>query len=95
MRLLRCKPSGSDGAIEISLEEPSETVPYAILSHRWRDEEVSFADMSNGRAKHKKGYKKLMNCCRHALRDGYRYVWIDTCCSNYIIQLIAGISFGA
>jgi hypothetical protein len=31
-------------------------------------------------AKTKKGYAKIQNCCRQALRDGYHYVWIDTCC---------------
>lgn len=80
MRLLRCETNDSNGSIHISLEEPSKIPPYAILSHRWRDKEVSFSDMSNDRARRKKGYTKLMSCCRHASQDGYRYVWIDTCC---------------
>ena len=30
--------------------------------------------------KRKSGYKKLEACCAQAKRDGYEYVWIDTCC---------------
>lgn len=80
MRLLRCASVDSNESIRVSLEEPSSIPPYAILSHRWTDGEVSFADMNSGLAESKKGYMKLRNCCWHALRDGYRYIWIDTCC---------------
>ena len=26
------------------------------------------------------GYKKIVDACRQAKRDGYKWVWIDTCC---------------
>ncbi|OAX44122.1 HET-domain-containing protein [Rhizopogon vinicolor AM-OR11-026] len=53
---------------------------YAILSHRWREEEVLFADIHQQGAIHMKGYAKIRGCCEQARRDGYQYVWIDACC---------------
>ncbi|KAF5973340.1 beta transducin [Fusarium coicis] len=55
--------------------------PYAILSHRWGndDEEVSFKDMDRGTT-NKIGIKKVKGCCRQAKKDNLKYVWIDTCC---------------
>lgn len=53
---------------------------YAILSHTWEKEEVSFKDMQDPNAKQKAGYAKIQKCCEQAGRDGYEYVWIDTCC---------------
>lgn len=58
-------------------------VQYAILSHRWgtTEEEVSFTDIQNTIvARRKKGYKKIKWCCKQALKDGYSYAWVDTCC---------------
>ncbi|RSL81743.1 hypothetical protein CEP51_005613 [Fusarium floridanum] len=57
-----------------------EIPPYAILSHTWDQEEVIFQDMEQSRAKDKKGYAKIKNCCSIAHDNGYNYVWIDTCC---------------
>jgi hypothetical protein len=56
------------------------TPRYVILSHTWDDGEVLFADIENGTARRKKGYRKLSNCCNRARLDGYQWVWIDTCC---------------
>ncbi|KAI1024868.1 hypothetical protein LB504_009713 [Fusarium proliferatum] len=55
--------------------------PYAILSHRWGDddEEVSFKDMTRG-ATNKVGMTKVKGCCRQAKKDNLKYAWIDTCC---------------
>lgn len=54
---------------------------YAILSHTWEKEEVSYRDMQDlSIAKSKRGFKKIEMCCRQADADGYRYVWVDTCC---------------
>ena len=54
--------------------------PYAILSHRWEEEEVSFQDMQTGNAYEKRGWKKIENCCQLAKSELRNYVWIDTCC---------------
>ncbi|KAK1594583.1 heterokaryon incompatibility protein-domain-containing protein [Colletotrichum navitas] len=62
---------------------PEYTVPrYAILSHTWEEEEVSFQDWQ-GRmdsTKRKKGYAKILKSCERARQDGYDWIWIDTCC---------------
>ena len=56
---------------------------YAILSHRWGEEEVTFQDMQNpAAASRKQGYVKIQRSCENAAKDGYGYVWIDTCCIN-------------
>lgn len=53
---------------------------YAILSHRWESEEVTFKDVQQGRQKEMKGWEKIDKCCQQALRDGLSHVWADTCC---------------
>lgn len=56
--------------------------PYAILSHTWGKDEVSYADMKNDQAtaRLKDGYAKIEYTCRQALLDGYECAWVDTCC---------------
>jgi len=56
---------------------------YAILSHTWEQEEVSFQEMTSGPrevVKAKKGYSKIEMTCTLAARNQYQYVWVDTCC---------------
>ncbi|KAK7747183.1 hypothetical protein SLS62_009125 [Diatrype stigma] len=66
---------------------------YAILSHTWTSEEVSFQDytsiISQGQGCEKtqasllakrKGRAKIEGLCAQTVRDGYKYAWIDTCC---------------
>ncbi|KAI0854040.1 HET-domain-containing protein [Daldinia vernicosa] len=56
---------------------------YAILSHTWGDGEVLFQDIQNQQDsawEQKRGFKKVRESCRRAKLDGYKYIWIDTCC---------------
>ena len=53
---------------------------YAILSHRWGAEEVTFKDLTDGTSKGKVGYGKIQFCGEQARRDGLQYFWVDTCC---------------
>ncbi|PVH77501.1 HET-domain-containing protein [Cadophora sp. DSE1049] len=53
---------------------------YAILSHRWEDSEVTFEDLRGGRGPDRVGWRKITGCCSQAARDGWEYVWIDSCC---------------
>ena len=56
---------------------------YAILSHRWEDEEVTLRDMQDlSVASAMAGFAKIRRSCEHAQNDGYKYVWVDTCCIN-------------
>ena len=68
------------------MEQFNEPFPsYAILSHTWGsdDEEISFRDVNDEKRlsfKAGAGRTKLDGCCTQAKKDGYKYIWIDTCC---------------
>ena len=51
---------------------------YAILSHTWGEEEVSYQGLSG--ARNTEGFQKILRCCELAKSKDYEYVWIDTCC---------------
>ncbi|OAL39343.1 hypothetical protein AYO20_01213 [Fonsecaea nubica] len=65
----------------IQLEEVynSRTHRYAILSHRWEEEEVTFQDMSSPKTFGKKGFSKIQSACWVARNKGLSYLWVDTC----------------
>ncbi|KAK5214907.1 hypothetical protein LTR72_011997, partial [Exophiala xenobiotica] len=79
MRLLKISDRG-----ELSFTDylTTDIPPYAILSHTWGtdQEEVTFKDFIDGRAKNKEGYTKIQFCADQARKDGLRHFWIDTCC---------------
>ncbi|ORY00316.1 hypothetical protein BCR34DRAFT_114877 [Clohesyomyces aquaticus] len=85
MRLLHIHPS-TLGTLEIALCEfvdDRSRPPYATLSHRWRDGEVSFSDMIDidaSGARKKKGFEKIEGCAYRAIAEGLEYLWVDTCC---------------
>lgn len=64
-----------------------EDVPggYAILSHTWGDEEVSFDDIRGQHATLRKGYMKIQHACTQAFEDDFAFVWVDTCQSACLI----------
>ncbi|KAF5340121.1 hypothetical protein D9758_013179 [Tetrapyrgos nigripes] len=76
MRLLNTKT--------LRLEEfYSEIPPYAILSHTWEKEEVTFQDIQNLEiARRKAGYVKVWKACVRAQRYDFDWIWIDSCCIN-------------
>jgi len=59
---------------------------YAILSHTWREEELTFRIWEDRRTRlsyaQKKGYIKIQKVCRIAARRLLKYVWVDTICIN-------------
>ena len=68
-----------------------EATDYAILSHRWMsmehevnyDEMNDLAKMDQGEiteVRRRDGYRKILDSCEQAKRDGYAWLWIDTCC---------------
>ncbi|PVH70486.1 hypothetical protein DL98DRAFT_472631 [Cadophora sp. DSE1049] len=78
MRLLQSDDDGN-----FSLTEFFESVipNYAILSHRWGTDEVTFKNLTDGTSKSKAGgYGKIQFCGEQARRDGLKYFWVDTCC---------------
>ncbi|KAI8250176.1 hypothetical protein K4K53_012813 [Colletotrichum sp. SAR 10_77] len=57
------------------------TVQYAILSHTWEDDEVSFREISDlNSAATKAGFSKIKKTCELARQKGLQYAWVDTCC---------------
>jgi len=58
-----------------------EKIPrYAILSHTWGRDEVTFKDLNEPAAVEMRGYRKIRATCEQAFREGLFYAWIDTCC---------------
>ncbi|KAK0620584.1 heterokaryon incompatibility protein-domain-containing protein, partial [Immersiella caudata] len=62
---------------------------YAILSHTWGREEISFQEMvlankstqpEADAVKEKAGYRKIRGFAAVAAEDGHEYAWVDTCC---------------
>jgi hypothetical protein len=47
---------------------------YAILSHFWGDDEVTFQDLRGARGPEKQGWGKVVGCCDKALKDGWEFV---------------------
>jgi hypothetical protein len=64
--------------------------PYAILSHTWGHNEITFEQMplqvpsavadTNPEEDLEGGYMKIIYACKQALSDGLNYAWVDTCC---------------
>lgn len=64
-------------------EFQSNIPPYAILSHMWQREEVTFRDIADlDKAKKMQGFAKIVGACKTAVEDDFKYIWIDTCCIN-------------
>lgn len=79
---------GVNAAIEVLKELDDTTAIYAILSHRWGTE-VNYDEMTGlvkmdeqdrNEVRQRHGYQKIIKSCEQAVRDGYTWLWIDTCC---------------
>ncbi|KAM0803824.1 heterokaryon incompatibility protein-domain-containing protein [Usnea florida] len=66
--------------IELSEFFDADIPPYAILSHTWGKNEVTFQDLDCVRSKGPQAYSKIAACCAKAASHGVKWVWIDTCC---------------
>ncbi|KIM53109.1 hypothetical protein SCLCIDRAFT_1223103 [Scleroderma citrinum Foug A] len=62
---------------------------YAILSHRWVGKEVDYDEMvelakmdrkERDEIRQRGGYQKILRICGQAHKDGYEWLWVDTCC---------------
>ncbi|KAI6001711.1 hypothetical protein EDC04DRAFT_1055812 [Pisolithus marmoratus] len=79
-------PAGSKA--EVLKELDDKATDYAILSHRWGTE-VSYEEMvgltkmeeqEREEVIHRDGYQKIIKSCERAMKDKYKWLWIDTCC---------------
>lgn len=56
------------------------TPRYAILSHTWEENEITYQDMQQPNVEQKAGFSKIEGCCSVAQSARIDWVWIDTCC---------------
>jgi len=53
---------------------------YAVLSHRWGAEELSYKDFRKGASRESEGHQKVLDLCKFARDRRLEWAWIDTCC---------------
>lgn len=60
----------------------TEKPPYAILSHTWSNQEVTYDEALNlsQETRRKAGFQKIEGCCDIAREYGLSYTWVDSCC---------------
>ncbi|PQE10720.1 hypothetical protein CJF32_00009819 [Rutstroemia sp. NJR-2017a WRK4] len=78
--MIRLLQYNNDGDFSLTEFFESDIPKYAILSHRWGAEEVTFKDLIDGTSMSKAGYSKIRFCGKQAKRNGLQYFWVDTCC---------------
>jgi hypothetical protein len=67
MRLLQ---RNSAGQLSLTKDLIGDDIPkYAILSHTWGAEEVTFRDLIDGTGESKAGYDKIRFCAQQAAKD--------------------------
>lgn len=75
MRLIEAK------TLQIKSFTDQDIPPYAILSHTWGGDEVTFDDWNHVRCTaDSAGFAKIQAACRQTLKDNIEYVWADTVC---------------
>jgi hypothetical protein len=79
-RIIRLLQYNNDGDFSLTEFFESNIPEYAILSHRWGADEVTFKDLIDGTSQSKAGYGKIQFCGGQARGDGLQYFWVDTCC---------------
>ena len=66
-----------------------EVTEYAILSHRWIEQEVDYREIvklakmdeeERTEIRQRDGYRKILQSCEQAKKDGFKWLWVDTCC---------------
>lgn len=69
--------------LEVVLIREDVIPPYAILSHTWGNDEV-LQNMQSLSVKDAPrsvpSLKRVIDAAKLAASDGYRWIWIDTCC---------------
>lgn len=74
-------------SLELESFSASKIPNYAILSHTWQEEEVTYDDITCSNAlrpayKRKKGWQKIVGASKKAQEQDFDYLWVDTCCIN-------------
>ncbi|KAI1660528.1 HET-domain-containing protein [Daldinia decipiens] len=88
MRLLEARTAKYTGILKLVEKRANELFRYAILSHTWEDDEITFNDIENDKASYTSAntaaahasLSKILGACSQAAADGYEYIRIDSCC---------------
>ncbi|OTB00391.1 hypothetical protein M426DRAFT_267724, partial [Hypoxylon sp. CI-4A] len=88
MRFLETRAAKEDRVLRLVEKKANELPKYAILSHTWEEDEITFEDIENGKASHssaktaaaRASLSKIYGACIQAAADDYEYIWIDSCC---------------
>lgn len=82
MRLLHIQGAPLNGVeLHLTWQECHGTKSkYAILSHRWRHDEVLFAETNQILDPIKERIEEAGMRCRVTLQCGLEYLWVDACC---------------
>jgi Heterokaryon incompatibility protein (HET) len=61
-----------------------DTPEYAILSHTWGNEEITYKDMRKRKSEIRdtEGFRKIQRFSNQAQKAKLSFCWIDTCCIN-------------
>ena len=60
-----------------------------ILSHRWIGAEAEYNEIvelakmdeeKRDEIRQRNGYRKILDSCKQGKKDGYDWLWVDTCC---------------
>lgn len=81
IRLINTSTLKLSEPLEIRDDDYLDAVPkYAVLSHRWQADEITFKDFVKGRNLAGAGYRKVVSMCKLARSRELEWVWIHTCC---------------
>ena len=68
------------------LQDLRQDVTYAILSHRWYEEEITFENLDAVQLKNEAAQSpqldKIRGACARAKENRLGWIWIDSCCIN-------------
>ncbi|KAI1364406.1 HET domain-containing protein [Xylaria arbuscula] len=68
-------------SLELKEFTPPDVPPYAILSHTWENDEITYQEFKNMKIDNgKAGLIKIQKACHLARSKDFEYIWVDTCC---------------
>ncbi|KAI1192927.1 heterokaryon incompatibility protein-domain-containing protein [Nemania serpens] len=70
--------------LKLKFVAEAEKGSYAVLSHTWGEEEISFQQFRDPAgleySRRQTAFGKIAKTCEIALQNGLSYAWVDTCC---------------
>ena len=63
------------------VEFPEREAPeYAVVSHKWGSDEVSYSDFLEDTYRRGRGWLKILKACKIAAARNVHWLWLDACC---------------